>query len=114
MDKEVKGYLDALSEQRSQRLVSIHKRIVKLFPEAEVSMKYKMPTYMLETGWLSIGNQKNYISVYTCGAHHLAGFREKHPQIKGGKGCLNFKDKVEIPLDDLEEVIRHALLEGSH
>lgn len=114
MDKAVKNYLDAVPDSRRERLLSVRERILKLHPNVDESMEYKMPTYRLATGWISIGNQKNYVSVYTCGPHHLAAFREKHPKIKGGKGCLNFKDNDEIALDDLEGVINHALLESGH
>jgi len=48
-------------------------------------MKYKMPTYQVGDGWVAIANQKNYISLYTCGYHHIVGFKNNNPGIKTGK-----------------------------
>jgi uncharacterized protein YdhG (YjbR/CyaY superfamily) len=72
-------------------------------------MSYKMPTYRAVTGWVALANQKNYISLYTCAASHLESYKQKYPEQKTGKGCINFRDGDEIHLDDLEAVIRHAI-----
>lgn len=72
-------------------------------------MKYKMPTFEYEQGWISIGNQMNYISVYTCSEAHIADFKLKNPNIKTGKGCINFKDSDDINTESLQAVIRLAL-----
>ncbi len=72
-------------------------------------MKYKMPTYSVGNGWVAIANQKHYISLYTCGYHHIQAFRENHPKIRTGKGCINLRDNDVFPLEDLSEVIRHAI-----
>lgn len=72
-------------------------------------MKYKMPTFESEKGWVALANQKNYISLYTCSAKNIAEFKNLHSHIKTGKGCLNIKDKDDFPLADLDSVIRNAL-----
>ena len=72
-------------------------------------MKYKMPTFERQNNWVALANQKNYISLYTCAAQHLEQFKTQHPNIKTGKGCINFRDTNEIPLYDLEEVIHSAM-----
>ncbi len=80
-----------------------------MYPSARPSMKYKMPTYELETSWIAIANQKNYISLYTCSAEHISSFKKKYPKIQTGKGCINFKDSDEIPYEYLKPVIKSAL-----
>jgi len=108
MDSSVKQYLDAVPESRKSRVDTLHNLILELYPDANIDMSYKMPTYKVDDGWVAIANQKNYISLYTCGYHHIEEFKEKHPNIKTGKGCINFRDKDEIPVEDLKEVIRHS------
>ena len=66
MNREIKRYFASIPETRAERLKSIHELIVRIFPEAEQSMKYRMPTYEVNKNWLAIANQKAYISVYTC------------------------------------------------
>ena len=109
MDLEVKDYFQAAPDIRKERLEQLHEMIMGLYPDAEVSMKYKMPTYQVGDGWVAIANQKHYLSVYTCGAHHLVLFKEKHPEIKTGKGCINLKPSDLLPIEDLQQVIRHAM-----
>ncbi len=90
---------------------TLHALILRCFPQAVVDMKYRMPTYACGEGWVAIANQKNYVSLYTCSAAHIAKFKARHPQFKTGKGCINFREQDAIPESDVEGVIRHAMLE---
>ena len=109
---EIDDYIAELPRHRRERLKAILDLIAGLYPEADASMKYKMPTYTLGDGWVAAASQKHYISVYTCGAHHLEAFKARHPGIKTGKGCINFKDSDEIPMADLKTVIQSAITSG--
>ena len=109
IDREAVAYLDALPPQRRERFMRLHELVLSLYPDATVDMSYKMPTYRAGEGWVALANQKHYISLYTCGYHHIAVFKEKHPEQKSGKGCINFKDRDELPMEDLQAVIRNAM-----
>lgn len=102
-------YIDSAEETRKERLIKIIDLIKELYPNCKESIKYKMPTYEYQSGWVSVANKKNYISVYTCREDHIHEFKTKHPEIKSGKGCLNFKDRDEINYNDLISVIKSAL-----
>ncbi len=106
---ELQEYLNNIPENRKTHITSILRLIKSLYPKVEESMRYKMPTYSLDDGWVAVANQKNYISLYTCSPEHIESFKAKHPNIKTGKGCINFKDKDNIPLQDLEPVIKRAI-----
>ena len=105
----IEEYIDSASKTRQARLRCILDLIKKLYPSATESIKYKIPTYEYKTGWISVANQKSYLSVYTCMEDHIQEFKEKHPDIKSGKSCINFRDKDQIPYNDLETVIQNAL-----
>jgi uncharacterized protein YdhG (YjbR/CyaY superfamily) len=109
MDKEVRRYLDSVPPERRPTVDTLHGLIMKLYPEAEVDMSYRMPTYRVKDGWVAIANQKRYVSLYTCGAHHLVEFKASHPDIKTGKGCINFKVSDGIPVKAVKTVIKHAM-----
>jgi uncharacterized protein YdhG (YjbR/CyaY superfamily) len=109
MKKELQPYFKNLPKDRLNRLKELHSLILELFPSATTSMKYKMPTYEWQDGWVALANQKNYISLYTCGPQHLASFKKKYPDLKTGKGCINFRDKDEIPYSALKDVITSAI-----
>ena len=105
----IKQYFSKVPESRRRRLELLHELIIQLFPDIVVNMQYKMPTYRVGDGWVAVANQKNYISLYTCGYHHIEEFKTKHPKIKTGKGCINFKDSDDLPLEDLKAVVTHAI-----
>jgi uncharacterized protein YdhG (YjbR/CyaY superfamily) len=105
----VQTYRDDLAGKRQERFDVLHRLILGLYPDAEVSMRYRMPTYTWHDGWVALGNQKDYLSVYTCGAQHLADFKARHPDIKTGKGCINLRDADALPLTDLKQVIHSAM-----
>ena len=72
-------------------------------------MSYRMPTYTSGQGWVALANQKQYVSLYTCGAQHLTEFKKQYPTIKTGVGCINFKPADRIPVSAVRKVIRHAM-----
>lgn len=109
MSIDIETYIKSLPEQRLDRFLSLHRLILRLYPDATVDMRYRMPTYSVGEGWVALANQKNYISLYTCGESHLESYRQKHPEQKTGKGCINFRTRDEIYYDDLEAVIQHAI-----
>ncbi len=109
LSPEVRGWYDALPEDRAARLLALHRRILKRHPRVAVSLDYRMPTFRNGEAWVSIGNQKRYISVYTCMRAHIEPYLKQHPKTKAGTGCLNFPDNTEIDLDALDRVIDHAL-----
>ena len=109
MDKDVRDYLDAVPGDRRARLMQLHELILSLFPNAALSLSYKMPTYRHGDGWVALANQKHHIALYTCGEHHIASFRDKYPTISTGKGCIRFRDKDNLPVNALKQVIRHAM-----
>ena len=64
--------------------------ILDLYPKANVDMTYKMPTYRVGDGWVALANQKQYISVYTCGYHQIESFKRKFPKDQNGKRMYQF------------------------
>jgi uncharacterized protein YdhG (YjbR/CyaY superfamily) len=109
MNKAVESYLAAVPQARQSRIGMLHRLILELFPDAVVDMSYKMPTYRFGDGWVAIANQKHYVSLYTCGYHHIEKFKKQHPATKTGKGCINFRDRDALPLEDIKAVVKHAI-----
>lgn len=105
----VQEYIESLPEKRKERILQIRNLILSLYPEIEENMKYRMPTYTTSTGWVSVASQKSYISLYTCNASHIKRFKERYPEIKTGKGCINFRDNDSFPLEEIGEVLKKAV-----
>ena len=111
-DPAVDAYIQAIPAQRAERFARLHELILSLYPEAEVDMRYRMPSYRLGDGWVALANQKHYLSLYTCASAHIAEFKASHSDIKTGKGCINFRDRDPLPLEDITKVVRHAIERG--
>ena len=114
LDPLVRQYFDAVPGPRRAHVDALHTLITSLYPQAAVDFAYRMPTYHVADGWVAIANQKHYVSLYTCGARHLAKFKAAHPRIPAGKGCINFKPADALPLRALEQVVKSALTAGGH
>lgn len=102
-------YLEGIPPGRRQRMEQLIGSIGSWFPEAAISMKYRMPTFETNGNWVAVANRKNYVSLYTCSEETIQPYIEKHPEIKHGKGCLNFRDRDEIDFPELREVTVRAL-----
>ncbi|WP_051686993.1 DUF1801 domain-containing protein [Microbulbifer sp. HZ11] len=102
-------YVSQLSTWRSERLQKLHNLIVANFPDTSLSMKYRMPTYALGDGWVALASQQSYLSLYTCAREHIQPYLDRHPSVKCGTGCLNFRDSDDIAFEDLRPVIASAL-----
>lgn len=106
---EVMEYFRAQPEARRERLLCLHREILAAYPAATVDMAYRMPTYKAGAGWVALANRKQHVSLYTCGYHHIEAFKQAHPQVKTGKGCINLRDRDQVPMEDLIQVVRHAI-----
>jgi len=107
-------YLSKVPESRLVKVRALIDLIIKAYPECEASLKYKMPTFESQQGWVAVANQKSYVSLYTCDEKHIAEFKLAHPRIKTGKGCINFLDKDDLPVDALLQVIDSAMSANNH
>ncbi len=108
-DMDVDQYFSEMPEDRRIKAQTVHSLILDLYPHAQISLKYKMPTYESEKGWFAIGNQKNYWSIYTCSTEKIEDYLVKHPEAKHGKGCINFRKKDDVDLQAMKLVIQKAM-----
>jgi uncharacterized protein YdhG (YjbR/CyaY superfamily) len=106
---QVLEYFAGQPGPRRARLLVLHRMILSLYPTARVDMAYRMPTYRHGDGWVALANQKHHLSLYTCGYHHIEDFKTAHPEVKTGKGCINLRDRDALPVEDLADVVRHAI-----
>lgn len=106
----VDEYLAPIPILRRERFDQLMALIHKAYPQALIDMQYRMPTFHhADKGWCALANQKQYISLYTCGEKNIAQFKLKHPEIRCGKGCINLRDGDALPVSDLKQVIDNAM-----
>ena len=109
MTPELRRYFAAIPKDKKPFFLRLHRLILELYPEAVVGLSYKIPTYRAKSGWVALGLAQRGVSLYTNGASHIAAFKARHPWIRTGKACLNFKITDEFSVPALKTVIRHAV-----
>jgi len=109
MNKDVREYFASVPDDRKGILKELHEIIVGLYPAVKIDLSYRMPTYKINSGWIALANQKQYVSLYTCGREKIADFKKKYPAIRTSKGCINFKSKDPVPVAALKQVVRASL-----
>ncbi len=112
MTNEFKSYIDAVQDERKKLLLVLHNTILRLYPEVEQKISYRILIYKRKPGWVGLGYGKQGVTLYSEAIPMIAKFKSNHPKLKTGKGCINLKLSDEIPLEDLEQVISYAMDPG--
>ena len=69
-----------------------------------------MSTYESENGCFAIVNQKKYWSIYTCRLEKFSKCLTTNPDVKHGKGRINLRNKDDVDLDVMRQVIQQLML----
>jgi uncharacterized protein YdhG (YjbR/CyaY superfamily) len=109
LNEEVHNYIISVADDRRILFEKLQTLILRLYPDAEERLSYKIPTYKGTSGWVALGYWKGGVSLYTNGPHHIEKFRTEDPSIKTGKVSINFKITDTVLDEALEAVIHHAM-----
>ena len=74
-------------------------------------LSYQMPTYKVGRRRLFLAVWRHGVSVYGWQEGRDAGFSERHPELKSGKGTIRLRptDAAGIGDDELRDLARAAL-----
>lgn len=121
--KDVKSYIEAIDEPRKSEVKKVDKFIRKCVPDLKSWFAYNMIGYGTfhyktksgrEGDWpvIALASQKNYISVYVCGAdgqqYTAEKYADKLKPASVGKSCIRYKKVEDIDFKLLEKVIREG------
>ena len=102
-------YFANLPADRIEAMGVVRNVIKEVFPEAEETMMYKMPTYMVNDDYISINSQKHYMAIYVCYSEVVEKYAEELSHLNCGKGCIRFKKIEQLPLDTIRKIIKETL-----
>ena len=114
MDDAVQAYIEAIAPEHRPLFDRLHRLVLEASPDATVVLSYGIPTYKAGRRRLFLGAWKHGISIYGWQQDHDAGFTERHPDLKTGKGTIQLRpeDATLIPDDEFRDLARAAL--GDH
>jgi uncharacterized protein YdhG (YjbR/CyaY superfamily) len=113
MDAAVRDYIAAIAPEQRPLFDRIHGLIMREYPDADVVLSYKMPTYKVADRSICVAVWKHGVSFYGWQQGHDAGFSARHPELDSGKGTMKLPPDVaaRIPDDELRDFLR-ATLDG--
>jgi hypothetical protein len=106
MEPAVQRYIDEIPESHKPLFDRLQSVILECYPDAEIVISYKIPTYKVGRGRVYLGLWRGGVSLHAVSTD---AFKERHPTIKTGRGSLNFKLTDELPEADIRDVIRRAI-----
>ena len=111
MDDEARAYIEAIGPEHRPLFDRIARVIHRSFPEATVTLSYKMPTYKVGSHRLFVGVWKHGVSVYGWGQGRADDFIARHPTLKTSKGTIQLRpeDATAITDGELVELVVAAL-----
>lgn len=104
--KSIDEYIAGFPPQIQERLQQIRKAVLDAAPEAEETIKYKMPTFVLNGNLVYFAAYKNHIGFYP----RPAGIEDKEflqalAPYEAAKSSLNFLHDQPIPFDLIRRVV---------
>ena len=104
--RTVDAYLEVLAPDRREALAALRSLVREVVPEAEETMRYRMPTYEKDGAVLcSFASQKRYMSLY-MDAGQVEAYRDQWAGLDVGKSCIRFKRLEQLPLDTVRAILR--------
>jgi uncharacterized protein YdhG (YjbR/CyaY superfamily) len=104
-DNPFDRYLETVTASRRGSLEAVRSLILETVPEAEESMRYKMPTYDAAGDFLAaLASQKHYMSLYV-NTQAMAAHRSELGHLNCGKSCIRFRELDELPLDVVRAIL---------
>jgi uncharacterized protein YdhG (YjbR/CyaY superfamily) len=111
MDDAVRDYIDAIDPEHRPLFDRLHRLVLDARPDATVVLSYQIPTYKVGGRRLFLGAWKHGISIYGWQQGRDAGFTDRHPDLRTGKGTIQLRpeDAAAIPDDEFRALAEAAL-----
>ena len=111
MDESVQAYIEAIPPEHRPLFDRLHRLVLGAYPEAQVVLSYKIPTYKVGQNRLYVGAWKHGISLYGWKGDRDGGFTQRHPDLKHAKSTIQLRpsDADAISDDELRDLVRAAL-----
>ena len=109
--KTVDAYIDSFAEPIKGFLQTLRQTIKEEVPQAEETIKYAMPTYVLHGNLVYFGAWKKHVGFYPITREMEANIKELAAYKTSGKGTIQFPYSQPLPLDLIRTIIRFRVKE---
>ncbi len=108
---EIDTYIAGFPPEIQVLLEQIRSAIRKAAPAAEETIKYAMPTFVLNGNLVHFAAFKNHIGFYPVPSG-IEAFKKELSVYKGGKGSVQFPLDEPMPLDLITKVVEFRMKEN--
>lgn len=109
--KNIDEYIANFPGNVQNLLSEIRKVILEAAPDAEETIKYEIPTYVLSGNLVHFGAYKRHIGFYP-GSSGIKAFKEELSAYKGAKGSVQFPLDKTIPFSLISEIVKFRVKEN--
>lgn len=109
--ENIDNYIAGFPEDIQQILEKIRATIKNAAPEAEETIKYRMPTFTLKGNLVHFAAFKNHIGFYPAPTG-IESFRKELSAYKGAKGSVQFPLDKPLPLSLITKIVRYRVEEN--
>lgn len=104
-------YINSFPEKVRNILETLRQAIKEEAPEAEETIKYRLPTFTLHGNLVHFGAFKNHIGFYPTPSPTEA-FREELSAYKKAKGSIQFPIDEPLPLSLIRKMVEYRVKEN--
>jgi uncharacterized protein YdhG (YjbR/CyaY superfamily) len=110
--KNIDEYIAGFPKEVQEKLQKVRTTIKKAAPDAEETIKYKIPTFMLKGKYLIyFAGYKNHIALYPAPIG-IPEFKEAISAYESGKGTLQFPLDKPIPFGLITKIVKFRAKEN--
>ncbi|WP_171062793.1 DUF1801 domain-containing protein [Larkinella sp. C7] len=104
-------YIADFPAETRELLEQVRETIRKAAPEAEETINYGMPTFVLEGNLVHFAGYKNHIGFYPTPSG-IEAFQERLSVYKSAKGSVQFPIDQPLPLDLIADIVKFRVFEN--
>jgi len=108
---EIDNYISQFPKEKQDILQKIRLIIKELAPEAKETIKYAMPTFVLNGNLVHFAAFQNHIGFYPVPSG-IEAFKQELSVYKGGKGSVQFPLNKPIPYDLISKIVEFRINEN--
>ena len=109
--KNIDEYIDGFQKDVQEMLEKIRMTIRKAAPDAEETIKYQMPTFILNGNLVHFAAFKKHIGFYPAPSG-IEKFKDELSVYEGAKGSVRFPSDKPVPLDLISKIVKFRVEEN--
>ena len=107
----VDQYISTFPDIIRERLEQVRATVRAAAPEAEETIKYAMPTYVLHGNLIHFAAFKHHIGLYPT-PNGIEAFKEELAPYKSAKGSAQFPHDQPLPLELISKIVKFRVAEN--